>query len=96
VVDVATKFPVVEIVTMARGCEIETEWCDSFVGWRGGAYRSPLTGGWLVVRANGVSFRVERLRDARRAVLGGNGRRYGGHTEVTGVLRQDLRGNPVA
>jgi len=82
----ATKSPVVELVTMVRGCEVEIAWLDSRFGWQGDAYRSPLTGGWLVLRPD-ASFRVDRLRDARRAVLGGNGRRYGGHTEVAGVIK---------
>jgi hypothetical protein len=50
---------------------------------------SPLTSDWLVgtVEPAGESITVPRLEDARRYVLGGNGRRYGGHTEVTLALR---------
>jgi len=49
------------------------------------ALRSPLTGWWFLVPASGDVSRHERLRFARRAALGGNGRRTGGHSEVTHV-----------
>lgn len=81
----ATKDPVIELVIMSRGCEVEVAWWHVRKGWQARAYLSPLTGGWLVARPD-ASFRVARLKDARRAALGGNGRRYGGHTEVSSVL----------
>jgi len=53
------------------------------------AAMSPLTGDWLVgviEPDTGVSVAVPALEDARRFVLGGNGKRYGGHTEVSTVI----------
>jgi len=83
----ATKEPAIEVVTMVRGCEARVVWFSLTrpVGM-GAAFRSPLTGGWLVDLGS-VSLRVPRLKDARRAALGGNGRRYGGHTGVAHVVK---------
>lgn len=56
------------------------------------AVKSPLSGGWLVIRgghaedgSDNRSWRMPTLREARRSVLGGNGRQRGGHPEVTRV-----------
>ena len=54
------------------------------------AYRSPLTGAWLVDTGDAVrtsSVRVRSLREARKiACAGGNGRRYRGHTSIDHVV----------
>jgi len=59
-------------------------WFDGYVTTV--AWRSPLTGAWLVDAGTierTRSFRAPRLRDARvYACAGGNGRRFGGHTSI--------------
>lgn len=72
---------------------IEHVYADGVVTWAregqrglaGVAVKSPLTGAWLAQDATG-STRRERLTGARAWVLGGNGRRYGGHTTVDRVV----------
>jgi hypothetical protein len=52
------------------------------------AVRSPLTGAYLLTvfaGAGAASYRYPDLREARRAAIGGNGRRYGGHSTVCRV-----------
>lgn len=49
------------------------------------ACRSPLTGWWFTVLADGSGARFPRLRDVRRALFGGNGQRVGGHSEIAHV-----------